>query len=536
MAMKIKTAALYARFSSDLQKDRSIDDQLALCRTYCEKNGIPVAGEYVDRARSGASVLGRDGLERLMQDARSGLFTVVLVEALDRLSRDQEDLAGIWKRLRFLGVEVVAVHEGTADAIQIGVRGLVGALFLSDLAHKVRRGQTGVVREGRHAGGKAYGYKPVPGKPGELAIDDSEAAVVRRIFAEYVAGSTPRVIAGRLNSEGVPPPRGARWNASTINGNMARGHGILLNDIYAGRLVWNRVRMVKDPDTGKRISRPNPESEWLVTDVPHLRIVDQETFDAARARKLDRTHMAPAKRQKPRHLLSGLLRCGACGSGMRVHDKNHGRVRIICSRYAESRSCSNTRRYYLDNIQATVIAGLADKMQDPEGLAEYVRVYNEEMRRLSASARKQRDKTERRLGEVTRQLERIVDAIAEGAVKVSTIAARLNDLETEKERLQADLAASDDDDRVVSLHPGLVQQYQRDIQAVAAGLTAAFNDGDTRAVEAFRRLVESVTINPAKAGEPVHILVKGRLSQLLGHDVFPTARVCGEAGGSGGGT
>jgi hypothetical protein len=90
---------------------------------------------YDDRARSGASIFGRDGLMRMMDAARDGTFDVILVEALDRLSRDQEDLAGLWKRLNFLGIELRAVHDGKADQIQIGIRGLVGALYLQDLAH-----------------------------------------------------------------------------------------------------------------------------------------------------------------------------------------------------------------------------------------------------------------------------------------------------------------------------------------------------------------------------------------------------------------
>ena len=136
------------------------------------------------------------------------------------------------------------------------------------------------VRDGRHAGGRAYGYRPTPGKPGVMTICEEEAAVIRRIFADYIAGKTPRQIAGALNAEHIPPPRGTRWNASTINGNATRGHGLLLNPIYAGRLIWNRVRMVRDPDTGRRVSRPNPESEWQTADVPELAIVDAETWQA----------------------------------------------------------------------------------------------------------------------------------------------------------------------------------------------------------------------------------------------------------------
>lgn len=259
--------AIYARFSTELQQERSIEDQFALCRAYAAKNGLDVVGTYDDRARSGASIFGRDGLMRMMDAARDGTFDVILVEALDRLSRDQEDLAGLWKRLNFLGIELRAVHDGKADQIQIGIRGLVGALYLQDLAHKVRRGMSGVIRDGRHAGGRAYGYKPVPGKPGELQIDD-EAAIVREIFESYVGGKTPREIAMRLNARKVPPPRGRYWTASTLNGSLKRHNGVIQNDLYAGRIVWNKVRMIKDPDTGKRVSRPNPSFEWQSIDAP----------------------------------------------------------------------------------------------------------------------------------------------------------------------------------------------------------------------------------------------------------------------------
>ena len=154
-------AAVYARFSTDLQNERSIDDQLELCRTFANNQSLNPVLTFEDRAQSGASIVGRNGIARLMRAAQEGQYQVLVVEALDRLSRDQEDLAHIWKRLSFLGIEIRAVHDGTADAVQIGIRGLLGSLFLTDLANKVRRGMDGVIRDGRHAGGRAYGYRPV---------------------------------------------------------------------------------------------------------------------------------------------------------------------------------------------------------------------------------------------------------------------------------------------------------------------------------------------------------------------------------------
>ena len=195
---------------------------------------------------------------RLMDAARTRAFEVVVVEALDRLSRDMEDLAGIHKRLSFFGIEIDAVHDGTADSILVGIRGLIGQMQREDGAKKVRRGMAGVVRAGRHAGGRAYGYQVVPGRRGELTIFQQEADVVRGIFADYAAGRSAREIACDLNRDGIAPPRGTRWNASTINGNAQRGIGIIFNELYIGRIVWNKVRMVRNPDTGKRLSRPNP--------------------------------------------------------------------------------------------------------------------------------------------------------------------------------------------------------------------------------------------------------------------------------------
>src|SRR5258708_20548394 len=121
----MKRAAIYARFSTELQNEKSTEDQIALCRAYAARHQLDVVAIFEDKARSGASVFGRDGLMQLMDAARQRLFDVVIVEALDRLSRDMEDLAGLHKRLSFQGIEIQAVHDGTADPILIGIRGLL---------------------------------------------------------------------------------------------------------------------------------------------------------------------------------------------------------------------------------------------------------------------------------------------------------------------------------------------------------------------------------------------------------------------------
>lgn len=521
-----RRGAIYARYSSDLQSDRSVDDQVALCRDFAARNDIEIVGTYDDRARSGASVLGRTGLLDLLSDARTGAFDVVIVEALDRISRDQEDLAGIFKRLSFLGLEIVAVHEGVADHIQVGIRGLVGALYLHDLAHKVRRGMAGVVREGRHAGGRAYGYRPIPGKPGEMEIIEAEAAVIRRVFARYAAGDTPREIAAALNADGVPPPRGRFWRASVINGNRKRQNGILQNEVYAGRLVWNRVRMIKDPDTGRRVSRPNPESKWQRTDAAHLRIIDDEAWQAVRARDSYRPQ-SPHLARRPRRILSGRLKCGACGAGMSIKDRDNGRLRIMCSQAKEAGACDHRRAYYLDDIESRVIESLRRRLGSKSAIEHFIRVYNDERSREHAVAFAARSKAEARLAEAQRALDRAIDDRIAGRLSDEEADRRLPALRAERDGLKAALAATDEPPKVVSLHPTAVEQYLRDIDRLADLIADDPDAHDTDLADAVRSMIDSVVVEPAPAHTPPELVVNGSLARLTGTGLFPQARLTG---------
>src|SRR5258708_33002336 len=219
--------------------------------------------------------------------------------------------------------------EGDVTHLHVGLKGTMNALFLKDLADKVRRGLRGRVEGGKSGGGNCYGYDVVKkfaadGEPvrGDRAINKFEACVVRRIFSNYASGKSPKRIAFELNKEGIKAPGGADWGFSTINGNRRRGTGILNNEMYVGRIVWNRLRYIKDPDTGKRVSRPNPESEWIFHDVPELRIIEQDLWDRIKARqeaiKVERSTGKPNRlheRQRAKDLFSGLTRCACCGGG-----------------------------------------------------------------------------------------------------------------------------------------------------------------------------------------------------------------------------
>jgi site-specific DNA recombinase len=373
--------------------------------------------------------------------------------------------------------------------VLVGLRGLVGQLYREDNAHKVRRGQAGRVGQGLAAGGLTYGYPPVPGDKGKRIIVETEADSVRRIFEEYVAGRTPRDIAHDLNKEGVPPPRGRVWNASTINGNPQRGIGILHNELYAGRLVWNKVRMVKDPDSGKRLSRPNAKVDWQSTEVPDLAIIPRALFEAAQARKIARSRTHPNQQRRPRHMLSGLLRCGACRAGMSTNGKDRsGRIRIRCSAATESGSCNDARTFYLSTVETAVLSGLTAELRQPRVIAEYVRTYHEERVKLAAGSKAKARRLERRLGEINRELERVIDGIAKGTGDPVLLGRRTFQPGGESRKIEADLKSQPPNADVIALHPSVLARYEQQLADLKDTLSKGICGGDSEATEAIREV------------------------------------------------
>ncbi|MBS0233452.1 MAG: recombinase family protein [Proteobacteria bacterium] len=509
---KSRRAAIYARFSTDKQSEKSTEDQAALCRNYAQKNGFEVVRVYADKAISGSTLINRPRALELIADAKSGKFEVLIIEALDRLSRDMEDLAGLYKRMTHWGVEIRAVHEGVANTMLVGLKGTMGALYLKDLADKTRRGLSGVVRDGRHAGGKAYGYRTVSGKRGELEIVKHEAEIVREIFSLYVSGKTPREIAKSLNAREVLPPRGRYWNASTINGSRARRNGIIMNDLYAGTIVWNRQSFTKDPDTGKRISRPNPQSEWQSREAPHLRIVPDGLWQGAQVSKAARGGSRPHTKRKHKYLLSGLLKCGCCGAGMTVHDTRNGRVRLRCARMYEAGACDNRTAYDMRIIEKLVFDALRPKFSTPAMMADFVSGYNERLRRRSADSTSRRAKTERGLAEARASIERWQKLYVAGHATDAEMAAHVPKLREQVACLEAELATIEQPPAFIDVHPQAIAAYKAMLDNLPALLA---RDSNGEPSKKLRDLIGTIIVKPSDDEFPMRLEIRGNLAVLV---------------------
>lgn len=385
------------------------------------------------------------------------------------------------------------------------------------------------MRDGRHAGGRAYGYRPVAGKPGELEIVEPEAAIVRRIFHDYVGGKTPREIVHALNKEGVRPPRGVNWTPSTINGNKKRHHGIILNELYAGVVVWNRVRMIKDPDTGRRVSRSNPPEEWKRAEAPQLAIVAKDLFEAAQQRKAERTFDAPQRQRKAKFLLSGLLKCGCCGGGLSMKDRDHGRVRVHCSTMREAGTCSNRKIFYLDEIEKAVLAGLQQHLKAPKLLKEFVRTYQEERERLAAEKVRQRCKLENRLAEVQRSLDRLWSDYETERVPVEVLGPRMKEAHAQKVALIAELETQPEPEKIVGLHPAALRHYEELVGQLGDVFGRGVTPDNEEAAEKIRELVAKVIVRSSEEG--LKIELQGRLALLMGApNVYPNMRIAASGG------
>ena len=371
-------AALYARYSSENQRKESIEDQLATCRLEAATRGLAVLEPhvYADHAQSGASQ-DRPGLLALLAAAKQHLFDVVLVDDLSRLARDNLYMLITLSELSFHNVRVISVADGLDSAdkgckLAIQFRGIINELALSDLSDRTHRGQRGQKERGFDVGERTYGYQTVPvgeiridkrGRPRpdgyKKRIDPAQAAIIVRIFEEFVASVSIAGIARGLTEDGVPTarPQALGWSLSTVS-------RILHCEKYIGRWTWNRTGSRRDPRTGRRHIFVKPVSEHVVTVNEALRIVSPALWDAARQRGREVAGSWPqgagrgySRAQGPRsdvyptHLLDGMLYCGHCNN----------RVGLVSGKRGGYYGCHSARRRLCDN-RLTVCRSLVERV------------------------------------------------------------------------------------------------------------------------------------------------------------------------------
>ncbi len=486
-------AAIYARFSTDKQRDTSIDDQIRVCRARVHAEGWREVCQHADNGVSGSTpVASRPGGQRLLADAVSEQFDVLVVEGLDRLSRDLVEQERIVRRLEHAGLRLVGVSDGydstsAARKLHRGMRGLINEVYLDDLRAKTHRGLSGQVERGLHAGGLSYGYRSVEDPGGHrLEIEPDAAQIVRRIFSEYAAGRSITKIVYELNHDRIPSPRGSRWVVSGVYGSPAKGSGILNNELYAGRYVWNRSRWVKDPETGVRKRVERPRSEWRVREEPTLQIVPDELWRTVHAR-MATPHKdgGTGKSGKvPTTLLGGLMRCGLCGGPVvAISQTTYGCATAknsgpdVCRGVYVSRSRTETR--LLAEIRSTLLA--------PANLAAIQERVRDHLKDRAKRRRSDETSAARRIQGLEVEIANLTAAI--GSMGLSkALSSRLREAEAELAREQAPLAKPP---RIGAI-PDLIGRYK----AMLADLATALRRDPSRARAAIRDMLGVIELVP----------------------------------------
>jgi len=387
--------AIYARYSSENQSEKSIDDQIRVCKDYIRTHDMSIENKhiYVDEAISG-SIINRPALQTLQIAAENKEFEAVVVDDLSRLSRSNHQMLTMVLKFNYLQVKIVSVSDGIISddensKLGIHLRGLMNELYLDDLKKKTMRGLEGQKLRGFSAGEKVYGYytKPVGelklNKKGQAKYDgkihkinQEEADVVQKIYKDFIEGKSLNKIVRELNQNRIPTKKGlpGGWNIATVS-------KILKNERYIGRWVWKKYKGIKDPLTGKRKRVMWPENEWLCSDRKDLIIIDKETWEKAQKRWQSLKGTWPVKRKTknsnikqqsyihttPSHLLSGLMKCQSCGGAI-VLIGGAGNGYYGCFN-AKRKTCNNKLLVPRKRIEKAIIANLKEKILTLENLS-----------------------------------------------------------------------------------------------------------------------------------------------------------------------
>ncbi len=389
-------AAIYARYSSENQSEKSIDDQVRVCKKYLAEHDISIEERhiFVDKAISG-SVVNRPGLQDLEKAIENKEVDAVAVDDLSRLSRGNHQMLTMVMKFNYHQVKIISVSEGIVtddDNAKLGIhiRGFINELYLDDLKKKTMRGLEGQKIRGFSAGESVYGYCTQPvgemkldkrGKPryeGKIhKIHPEEAEIVRRIYKEFVDGKSINKIVSSLNADKIPTKRGLRggWSTPTIS-------RILKNEKYVGEWIWRKKKNVRDPMSGKIKKIPRAENEQMPVFREDLMILDKDIWDRSQRRWLDIKETWPIKKcvkerkeQKsyvyatPSHLFSGLMKCHECGGAIvLLSGKGSGYYGCHNSR---RKTCSNMLLVPCKRVEECILSELQTNILTPENI-EYV--------------------------------------------------------------------------------------------------------------------------------------------------------------------
>lgn len=365
-------ACIYARYSSENQKELSIEAQLRACTEFALRNGYSIVENYIDRAQSARSDR-RPAFQNMISDAKRHHFQVVIVHKLDRFSRDRYDHAIYRRELRNAGVKLVSVLENLDDSPESVVLESVlegfSEYYSRNLSRETRKGLKEIALDAKYTGGTVlFGYSVDCN--GHYVINESEASVVRRIYDACYNQTGYNALLDALRREGVRTRRGNYFTATGF-------HDILKNRRYCGDYVYSPIGEQKYKKCQPIIienAMPAiiPKTKWIaVQNIMHSKCAKGKT----RAREI--------------YLLSGILYCGRCGAPMHGHRSQRRKDYVYysyeCTTKVRTKQCSQ-HCIERDRLE-TSVCDYVRQLLAPQGIErikQYLMAHMELINRSSA--------------------------------------------------------------------------------------------------------------------------------------------------------
>jgi site-specific DNA recombinase len=511
-------AWLYARYSTNKQTQKSLDDQISECQRFADRHGWHIERILTDAELTGYSDH-RPGYQELLRGIEGGMVEVVVAENIERLTRDGEHSAQLEKLCAFHDVKIMTIIDGEANALNMGLKSLMSGALLKSIALQAHRGLAGNVAAGKSAGGRSYGYVIPRDERGDkikgaLVIDEGEAQIVRRILTEFAEGISPKKIVDQLNQDGIPSPSGRAWRQNTVFGNRKRGTGILNNELYIGVRVWDRLEYRRHPQTQKRVSRLRPEEEWVRVEVPDLRIVDDELWARVKARQ-DSFQVKPRRGSnsggvgpRPKFLLSGFLRCAKCGGPLTIAGTVHKRYYCKTAKEQGPSQCTGMTGLLKDEAEQAVLGGVKRALLGSDAFKRFRDEYARALADATQSLQADRASVTRQLRAVETEIRNGTDAILAGVNSPALIEA-LSKAEARKLKLQAQQRQIED------ARPMLPTDLEEVYAAHVRKLETILAEPELviHARDILRVLVETISVEEVEEGR--HLLgIEGDLTKF----------------------
>ena len=423
-------AVVYARFSSDNQRDESIDAQLRAINEYADKNNIKIVNQFIDRAKSATSDK-RPEFQNMIKfcEADTTGISMVIVHKLDRFSRDKYDSAMYKQKLKVKGIRVVSVLENLDNSpesliLESVIEGMA-QYYSANLAREVAKGQRENGLRAMHNGGDApLGYDVTNDK--RYAINKEEAQAVKIIFDMYVNGYSYSNIIDKLNDLGYKTKRGNKFGKNSL-------HGILSNEKYTGVYVFNKTQ--RKGINGKRTGhKQKSEDEIIKVEGGMPQIIGKDIFIQAQEMMQKRKKAPGSHKAITLYLLTGIIKCGECGHAMQGNKRKdkygNDYISYRCGCRKQKRDCKNKeiKREYLEEF---VLTELEEHVLNDNAIPALSKELNERLKTKSNDNHEMLNNLRNKLDKVNKEIENILTAIMSGIMN-SMLKDKLDELEQVK--------------------------------------------------------------------------------------------------------